>query len=78
MILDTLKLRLNEEERVKTLAFYNLQGVTAQDIEKVCACRPEDLLTMLLNYIRNYTDITFTDEMLHSYQQMNEMIESYL
>lgn len=78
MILDTLKLRLNEEERVKTLAFYNLQGVTAQDIEKVCACRPEDLLTMLLNYIRNYTDITVTDEMLHSYQQMNEMIESYL
>ena len=78
MILDTLKLRLNAEERVRTLAFYNMQGVTSQDIEKVCACRPEDLLTMLLNYVRNYTDIMLTDEMLHSYQQMNEMIRSYL
>lgn len=67
MILDTLKLRLNAEERVRTLASYNLQGVTAQDIEKACACRPEDILTMLLNYVRNYTDITLTDEMVSSY-----------
>ena len=55
-----------------------MQGVTAQDIEKACACRPEDILTMLLNYVRNYTDITLTDEMVSSYQQMNEMIKSYI
>lgn len=78
MILDTLKLRLYAEERIRTLASYNLQGVTAQDIEKVCACRAEDILQMLLNYVRNYTDITLTDEMVGSYQQMNEMIKSYL
>ena len=78
LILDTMKLRLNAEERVRTLAFYNMQGVTAQDIEKACACRPEDILTMILNYVRNYTDIVMTDEMLSSYQQMNEMICSYL
>ena len=78
LILDNMKLRLNAEERVRTLAFYNMQGVTAQDIEKVCACRPEDIVTMLLNYVRNYTDIILTDEMLRSYLQMNEMITSYL
>lgn len=78
LILDTMKLRLNCEERVKTLAFYNMQGVTAQDIEKTCACRPEDLLLSILNYLRNHTDFTVTDEMLNSYQQMNEMIKSYL
>ena len=78
LILDTLKLRLYAEERIRTLASYNLQGVTAQDIEKVCACRAEDILRMLLNYVRNYTDITLTDEMVGSYQQMNEMIKSYL
>lgn len=78
LILDTMKLRLNCEERVKTLAFYNMQGVTAQDIEKLCACRPEDLLLSILNYLRNHTDFTVSDEMLNSYQQMNEMIKSYL
>ena len=78
MMLDTLKLRLDIEEKTRALASFTLRGATAQDIQAACGHTPEELLQMILNYARNYTDISLSDEYLRSYQTINEALKAML
>lgn len=78
LILDTIKLRLEAEEKLRTLTGYSMQGATAQDIQTACQHTPEELLTILLNYTRNYTDIAIDDAYLASYDNMNGALKAML
>lgn len=78
LILDTIKLRLEAEEKLRTLTGYTMQGATVQEIQMACQHTPEELLTMLLNYTRNYTDIAIDDAYLASYDSMNAALKALL
>ena len=78
MMLDTLKLRLDIEEKTRSLSSFSMRGVTAQDIQTATTHTPEDLLQMMLNYARNYTDISLSDEYLQSYRTIGEKLKAML
>lgn len=77
-ILDTLKLRLEIEEKLRGFAFYSVQPVTTADLQKVCARTPEEMIVQIRDYIRSYTDIPLSDEALRSYDAVNEKLISML
>lgn len=78
LMLDTLKLRLDIEEKTRGLASFTLRGVTAQEIHAASTHTPEELLQMILNYARNYTDISLTDEYLRSYESAGAVLKAML
>ena len=78
MMLDTLKLRLDIEEKTRSLSSFSMRGVTAQVIQTATTHTPEDLLQMMLNYARNYTDISLSDEYLQSYRTIGEKLKAML
>ena len=78
LVMDTLKLRQDVEERIRNLAAHTMNGVSAMDIQKACSLSPQKLIELLKSYVRNYTDIPLTDAFLQSYQLMNEKLKSYL
>ena len=78
MILDTLKLRQSAEDKLRNWANYTLQYASAEDFRRACALTAEELLAMLRNYVRNYTDIVLSDEFLSSYDKINEKLKSML
>lgn len=78
LVNDTLKLRQDVEEKIRNLAAHTMNGVSALDIQRACSLGPMQLITLMKNYVRNYTDIPLTDEFLRSYQVMNDKLKSYL
>lgn len=78
LILDTLKLRQSAEDKLRNWANYTLQYASAEDFRRACALTAEELLAMLRNYVRNYTDIVLSDEFLASYDKINEKLKSML
>ena len=78
LVQDTLKLRQDVEEKIRNLADHTMNGVSALDIQRACSLGPQQLITLMKKYVRNYTDIPLTDEFLRSYDIMNEKLKSYL
>ncbi len=78
MMLDTLKLRLDIEEKTRTLASFTLRGATAEEIRAAGTHTPDELLQMILNYARNYTDIALSDEYLRAYDTAGDALKSML
>lgn len=78
LILDTLKLRQSAEDKLRNWANYTLQYASAEDFRRACALTAEELLAMLRNYVRNYTDIVLSDEFISSYDRINEKLKSML
>ena len=76
LILDNLKLRQDTEIKMQTLAKHTLRGVTAEDIQKACTRTPEELLQMVCNYARNYTDLALDDAYVNTYQTLNNELKA--
>ena len=76
-VTQTIELR-NIEEAIRNLAAHTMQGFTVSDFRKEVRRSPQELILLLKNYVRNYTDIPLTDEFLQSYQVMNDKLKSYL
>lgn len=78
MILDTLKLRQATEDKVRNVTTYSLSASRGEDLRRFNLTAPDELMLQLRDYIRNYTDIALTDEVLQSYQKMNALLKSSL
>ncbi len=78
IMLDTLKLRSEIEEKMRGFAYYSVQPFTTADLQKVNARSPEEMLLQIRDYIRNYTDIPLSDEALRSYDAVNEKLIALL
>ena len=78
MILDTLKLRQATEDKVRNVTTYSLSTSRGEDLRRFNLTAPDELMLQLRDYIRNYTDIALTDEVLQSYQKMNALLKSSL
>lgn len=74
IMLDTLKLRSEIEEKLRGFAYYSVQPFTLADLQKVNARSPEEMIVQIRDYIRNYTDIPLSDEALRSYEAINEKL----
>ena len=74
IMLDTLKLRSEIEEKLRGFAYYSVQPFTPADLQKVNARSPEEMIVQIRDYIRNYTDIPLPDEALRSYDAINEKL----
>ena len=74
IMLDTLKLRSEIEEKLRGFAYYSVQPFTPADLQKVNARSPEEMIVQIRDYIRNYTDIPLSDEALRSYDAINEKL----
>ena len=75
MILETMKLRQYAEDKVKNVTTYALSSVSGADMKKFNLFPPAEIITMIRDYIRNYTDIALDDTVLMSYQKMNEALK---
>ena len=78
MILETMKLRQYAEDKVKNVTTYALSSVSGADMKKFNLFPPAEIITMIRDYIRNYTDIALDDTVLMSYQKMNEALKAAL
>ena len=73
----TLELR-SVEECIRNLAAHTMQGFSAADFQRETHRTPRDMIVLMKNYMRNYTDIPLSDDFLNAYPQMNEKLKSYL
>ena len=78
MILETMKLRQYAEDKVKNVTTYSLSSTTGADMKKFNLLPPSELIVMLRDYIRSYTDINLSDEVLQSYDKMNAALKAAL
>ena len=78
MILETMKLRQYAEDKVKNVTTYALSSVSGADMKKFNLFPPAEIITMIRDYIRNYTDLALDDDVMMSYQKMNEALKAAL
>lgn len=78
LILDNVKLRLIAEAKPYSLAKHTLRGVTADDVTRVCGATAEEIVAQLLDYTRNYTDITISDAYPDTYPTLSNMLIAML
>lgn len=78
MILETMKLRQYAEEKVKNVTTYSLSSTSGAEMQKFNLLPPSQLIRMLRDYIRSYTDISLSDDTLRSYEKMNEALKAAL
>lgn len=78
MILETMKLRQYAEDKVKNVTTYALSSVSGADMKKFNLFPPAEIITMIRDYIRSYTDLALDDTVLMSYQKMNEALKAAL
>ena len=76
MIVETMKLRQYAEDKVKNVTTYSLSATSGAEMQKFNLLPPSALITMLRDYIRNYTDIALSDEALRSYEKMNDALKA--
>ena len=74
----TMKLRQYAEDKVKNVTTYSLSSTTGADMKKFNLLPPSELIVMLRDYIRSYTDINLSDEVLQSYDKMNAALKAAL
>lgn len=78
MILETMKLRQYAEEKVKNVTTYSLSATSGAEMQKFNLLPPSQLIRMIRDYIRSYTDISLSDEVLGSYEKMNAALKAAL
>lgn len=78
MILETMKLRQYAEEKVKNVTTYSLSATSGAEMQKFNLLSPSQLIRMIRDYIRSYTDISLSDEVLGSYDKMNAALKAAL
>lgn len=76
-VTETIQIRDIEEETRNVVA-HTMIGFTDSELQRKTGFSAQGLVDKLKRYIRQYTDISLTDEFLQSYQKMNEKLKSYL
>ncbi|HAG13859.1 MAG TPA: hypothetical protein DCG49_08365 [Ruminococcus sp.] len=76
-VTQTIELR-RIEEQIRNLAAHTMQGFSVAEFRRETNRSPQEMILLMRNYVRNYTDIPLSDDFLRSYQTMNDKLKSYL